>query len=72
MEETVKANDKIKVIRVEKVTDVVEEPINFAVVTKKDNNLTKGTEKVMNAGKKALRRKSLKSSWRMAKKFPES
>lgn len=54
LEETVKANDTVKVIRVEKVTDVVEEPINFAVVTKKDNNLAKGTEKVVNAGKTGL------------------
>lgn len=57
LEETVKANDNIKVIRVEKVTDVVEEPINFAVVTKKDNSLAKGTEKVMNAGKEGLKAK---------------
>ncbi|MBT2690812.1 DUF348 domain-containing protein [Bacillus sp. ISL-47] len=54
LEETVKADDTIKVIRVEKVTDVVEEPINFAVVTKKDKNLAKGTEKVVNAGKAGL------------------
>jgi 3D (Asp-Asp-Asp) domain-containing protein len=54
LEETVKANDTIKVIRVEKVTDVVEEPINFAVVWKKDNSLAKGTEKVVNAGKEGL------------------
>lgn len=54
LEETVKANDVIKVIRVEKVTDVVEEPINFAVVTKKDNSLEKGKEKVINTGKQGL------------------
>ncbi len=53
-EETVKANDLIKVIRVEKVTDVVEEPIQFAVVTKKDSSLAKGKEKVVNQGQEGL------------------
>ncbi|MFO1441937.1 DUF348 domain-containing protein [Bacillus sp. Bva_UNVM-123] len=53
-EETVKANDVIKVIRVEKVTDVVEEPIKFAVITKKDSNLAKGKEKVVNQGQEGL------------------
>ena len=43
-------NGVINVIRVEKVTDVVEEPIRFAVVTKKDENLEKGTEKVITEG----------------------
>ena len=33
MNETVKENDVINVIRVEKVTDVVEEPVQFAVVS---------------------------------------
>ncbi|MFD2805980.1 ubiquitin-like domain-containing protein [Litchfieldia salsa] len=41
----------VKVIRVEKVTDVVEEPVSYAVVTKKDNSLEKGKQKVINAGK---------------------
>lgn len=53
-EEIVKANDVIKVIRVEKVTDVVEEPIKFAVVTKKDSSLAKGKEKVVNKGQEGL------------------
>lgn len=54
LEETVKANDTIKVIRVEKVTDVVEEPINYAVVTKKDNSLNRGSEKVVTPGQEGL------------------
>ncbi len=41
----------VKVIRVEKVTDVVEEPVSYAVVTQKDNSLEKGKQKVVNAGK---------------------
>lgn len=53
-EEIVKANDIVKVIRVEKVTDVVEEPIKFAVVTKKDSSLAKGKEKIVNKGQEGL------------------
>jgi uncharacterized protein YabE (DUF348 family) len=44
-------NGVVNVIRVEKVTDVVEEPVQFAVVTKKDNKLQKGQEKVIAPGK---------------------
>jgi uncharacterized protein YabE (DUF348 family) len=54
LQETVKENAVVNVIRVEKVTDVVEEPINFAVVTKKDNSLEKGTEKVVKEGEQGL------------------
>jgi uncharacterized protein YabE (DUF348 family) len=50
----VKENDVINVIRVEKVTDVVEEPVDFAVVTQKDANLASGTQKVVKEGKKGL------------------
>lgn len=44
-------NGVVNVIRVEKVTDVVEEPVQFAVVTKKDENLHKGQEKVIAPGR---------------------
>ena len=44
----------LNVIRVEKVTDVVEEPIQFAVVTKKDHSLVNGKEKVITQGQKGL------------------
>ncbi|MFE8704023.1 ubiquitin-like domain-containing protein [Cytobacillus sp. FJAT-54145] len=54
LEETLKENAVVNVIRVEKVTDVVEEPINFAVVTKKDHNLSKGTEKTITTGQEGL------------------
>ncbi|WNS75539.1 ubiquitin-like domain-containing protein [Bacillus sp. DTU_2020_1000418_1_SI_GHA_SEK_038] len=50
----VKKDDTIQIIRVEKVTDVVEEPIKFAVVTKKDSSLAKGSQKVINQGKEGL------------------
>ncbi|MDN3020001.1 ubiquitin-like domain-containing protein [Paenibacillus sp. BSR1-1] len=49
--ESVKENGVVNVIRVEKVTDVVEEPVEFAVVTKKDEGLEKGKEKILSAGK---------------------
>ncbi|MCQ6276706.1 DUF348 domain-containing protein [Bacillus sp. V3B] len=52
--ETVTENGVVNVIRVEKVTDVVEEPISFAVVTQKDENLAKGTEKVITRGQEGL------------------
>jgi uncharacterized protein YabE (DUF348 family) len=46
----VKPNTVINVVRVEKVTDVVEEPVGYAVVTKNDPSLEKGTEKVVSEG----------------------
>ncbi|MEH7118908.1 ubiquitin-like domain-containing protein [Neobacillus vireti] len=49
--EKISENGVVNVIRVEKVTDVVEEPVQFAVVTKKDENLQKGQEKVIAPGK---------------------
>ncbi|WP_144513569.1 G5 and 3D domain-containing protein [Bacillus sp. FJAT-22090] len=52
MEELVLPNSVIQVVRVEKVTDVVEEATNFAVETKKDGSLLKGNEKVVQAGEK--------------------
>ncbi|WML50343.1 ubiquitin-like domain-containing protein [Neobacillus sp. PS3-34] len=50
----IKENAVINVIRVEKVTDVVEEPVQFAVVTKKDAKLAKGKQKVVSEGKQGL------------------
>ena len=52
MEDMVIPDSVIKVVRVEKVTDVVEEATNFAVETKKDDSLLKGKEKVVQAGEK--------------------
>jgi uncharacterized protein YabE (DUF348 family) len=42
----------VEVVRVEKVTDVVEEPANFAVETRNDPSLLKGRERIVQAGKK--------------------
>lgn len=52
MEEVVAPDDRIAVVRVEKVTDVVEESIDFAIEKKTDSSLLKGKEKVVTAGKK--------------------
>ncbi|WP_071396747.1 G5 and 3D domain-containing protein [Bacillus tuaregi] len=54
LENTVSENGIVNVIRVEKVTDVVEEPLSFAVVTQKDENLDKGSEKVLTPGQEGL------------------
>lgn len=51
MDEIVKPGSSVKVVRVEKVTDVVEESTDFTVQTKKDNSLLKGKEKVVQNGK---------------------
>nr|WP_213424307.1 G5 and 3D domain-containing protein [Bhargavaea massiliensis] len=50
MDEIVKPGSSVKVVRVEKVTDVVEESTDFTVQTKKDNSLLKGKEKVVQNG----------------------
>lgn len=52
-----KSGSKVNVVRVEKVTDVVEESIDYATVTKKDNTLQKGKEKVVNSGKEGKQKK---------------
>ena len=52
-----KQNSEIKVIRVEKVTDVVEESIDYATVTRKDSALQKGKEKVLEAGSEGKQEK---------------
>ncbi|SDC73159.1 G5 and 3D domain-containing protein [Shouchella lonarensis] len=42
---------KVQLIRVEKITDVVEESVAFETVEKEDNGLEKGQEKVIEDGK---------------------
>nr|WP_308315410.1 ubiquitin-like domain-containing protein [Bacillus sp. UMB0893] len=48
--QTLSANDVVIVTRVEKVTDVVEEPVAFSVVTKNDGNISKGKQEVIKPG----------------------
>ncbi|WP_409978379.1 ubiquitin-like domain-containing protein [Anoxybacteroides tepidamans] len=54
LHEKIKENMVVKVIKVQKVTDVVEEPVNFAVVTRKDDRLLKGEKRVISPGEKGL------------------
>jgi uncharacterized protein YabE (DUF348 family) len=51
-EEFLKPGSVVEVVRVEKVTDVVEEPASFAVETRNDPSLLKGREKIVQEGKK--------------------
>ncbi|GGM36773.1 hypothetical protein GCM10011351_23650 [Paraliobacillus quinghaiensis] len=55
-EETVDvtSDTAVTITRVEKVTDIVEEKIDYSTVTKKDNNLTEGKKKVVDAGETGL------------------
>ncbi|KGA96455.1 hypothetical protein AJ85_10255 [Alkalihalobacillus alcalophilus ATCC 27647 = CGMCC 1.3604] len=50
LEEKLEQEAQVKVVRVEKVTDVVEETVSFGTVTKKDNTLESGKEKVVDEG----------------------
>lgn len=52
--EKVEAKNTVNVIRIEKVTDVVEEPVDYAVITKKDDSLLKGKENIVKEGKKGI------------------
>ncbi len=58
LKEVVNKKDAVEITRIEKVTDVVEQPINYAVVTQKDDSLEKGTEKVVKEGKNGLMSKT--------------
>ncbi|QOR68756.1 DUF348 domain-containing protein [Cytobacillus suaedae] len=50
LESTIAQDSVVKVVRIEKVTDVVEEPVAYAVITKNDSSIEKGKQKVVNAG----------------------
>ncbi len=54
MDEMVLPNSEVKVVRVEKVTDVVEDSVKFAVETKKDSSILKGKEKVVQKGENGV------------------
>jgi uncharacterized protein YabE (DUF348 family) len=55
--EEVDQEGAITVTRIEKVTDVVEEPIAFDVVKQSDNSIEKGKQKVIDSGKEGKREK---------------
>lgn len=52
LEEVITPESKIAVVRVEKVIDVVEDPIDFPIEKKQDSSMLKGKEKVITAGQK--------------------
>ncbi|WKA58644.1 ubiquitin-like domain-containing protein [Planococcus shenhongbingii] len=54
MDEKVVPNSKVQVVRVEKVTDVVEDSVKFAAETKKDSKLLKGQEKLVQKGQNGV------------------
>ncbi|WKA54861.1 G5 and 3D domain-containing protein [Planococcus shixiaomingii] len=58
MDEVVLPNSEVKVVRVEKVTDVVEDSVKFAAETKKDSSLLKGEEKIVQKGQKGIVKKT--------------
>ena len=58
MDELVLPNSKVKVVRVEKVTDVVEDTVKYAVETKKDDSLLKGNEKIVQKGANGVVKKT--------------
>lgn len=51
---TLKADDTINIIRVEKSNETVQEKVNFATVTNKDSSLLKGSQKVITQGQEGL------------------
>ena len=55
--EDVNANSEINVVRVEKVTDVVEESIEYATVSRQDSSMQKGKEKVVQPGEEGKQEK---------------
>lgn len=52
LEDVITPESKIAIVRVEKVIDVVEDSLDFAVEKKQDASLQKGKEKVVTAGEK--------------------
>ena len=50
--EKVEAKNIVNVTRVEKVTDVVESPVEYEIVKKEDSSLSQGKEKILVEGKK--------------------
>lgn len=54
LDDIIKPNSVVNVVRVQKVTDVVEEPVKYKVISQKDSSLPKGNEKVVTEGKEGL------------------
>jgi len=54
LEAAVGANDAVRIVRVNEVTEIVEKEIPYAVVTKKDSSLAQGKEKIVQPGKEGV------------------
>lgn len=54
VDEAITADMAVDVIRVEEVTDIVEEEVAFSTVRKNDSSISKGQEKVVTAGSNGL------------------
>ncbi|MBU9721983.1 MULTISPECIES: G5 and 3D domain-containing protein [Bacillaceae] len=50
LDDVLEQETEITVVRVEKVTDVVEESVDYATVTRNDSSLERGSEKVIQSG----------------------
>ncbi|MFJ6268120.1 ubiquitin-like domain-containing protein [Lysinibacillus xylanilyticus] len=58
LKDVITPQSKITVVRVEKVIDVVEESLDFAIEKKQDASLQQGKQKVVTAGQKGLMTKT--------------
>lgn len=58
LKDVITPQSKITVVRVEKVIDVVEDSLDFAIEKKQDASLQKGKQKVVSAGQKGLTTKT--------------
>lgn len=56
-DETLNEESEVQVVRVEKVTDVVEEAISYGTVSENDSSLARGTEKVRESGEEGKKKK---------------
>lgn len=48
------SDSAVTITRVEKVTDIVEETVDYSTVKKNDNSIAKGKEEIVNAGEEGL------------------
>lgn len=67
LEEVIKSDMTVSVVRVEQKEGTVEEKINFAVITKKDSSLKKGEEKVVQEGQIGLVKKHFLTTYENGK-----
>lgn len=56
-DETLTEESEVQVVRVEKVTDIVEETISYGTVTENDSSLDEGTEEVLESGEEGTKEK---------------